>query len=267
MVLDYSDRRPVTKNRPRKQPIGLFIILLLGAIALSFVLGFAAGWLMRKPMTPDGQPQQATVAAPKGGPNAATSQTRQPNPESGAGGNAAPPLTFYETLPKGEKAIIGSGLNPVKSYDSTALKNPAAQTPHQLHPAASQSPAPQQPMPQHAAPQPPKGAGPDKSGDRAEVRNVPPLLKKTSEGSPAAGTKATSTAGKFCVQIMSSKERKEAESVKSRLVDKGLPAYIVESTIKDRGVWYRVRVGRHLTQQSADELSARAGKGAMVLPE
>jgi cell division septation protein DedD len=92
-------------------------------------------------------------------------------------------------------------------------------------------------------------------------------MKKTPEAASAAGTKATETAGKFCVQIMSSKERKEAESIKARLVEKGLPAYIVESTLKDRGTWYRVRIGRHLTQQAAEELSAKSGKGAMVLPE
>ena len=267
MVLDYSDRRPVTKNRPRKQPIGLFIVILLGAVALSFVLGFATGWLMRKPVTLSGQPQQAPVAAAKGVSEGAPAQTRQQNPESGAARNAAPPLTFYETLPRGEKAIIGSGLNPRKSDDSTVMKTPAAQPAHQSHPVAPQSTASQQPPP-HASQQTPGSVVAEKAGNRTDARKMPPApMKKTPDGAPEAGAKATETAGKFCVQVMSSQERKEAESVKSRLTEKGLPAYIIESRIKERGTWYRVRVGRHLTQQAADALSARAGKGAMVLPE
>jgi cell division septation protein DedD len=268
MVLDYSDRRPVTKNRPRKQPIGLFIVILLGAVALSFVLGFASGWLMRKPVTLSGQPQQASVAVPKGGSEGAPAQTRQQNPESGSARNAAPPLTFYQTLPRGEKAIIGSGLNPRKSDDSTVTKTPAAQPAHKSHPVAPQSTASQQLPPQHASQQTPGSAVSEKAGDRTDVRKMQPApMKKTSDGASEAGAKATETAGKFCVQVMSSQERKEAESVKSRLTEKGLPAYIVESRIKERGTWYRVRIGRHLTPKAADTLSARAGKGAMVLPE
>jgi cell division septation protein DedD len=267
MVLDYSDRRPVTKNRPRKQPIGLFIVILFGAIALSFALGFGAGWLMRKSATSGAQPQQAAVAAPKGGVDAAPSQSRQQNPETGAARNVAPPLTFYETLPKGEKAIIGSGLNPVKSAGPAAVNTAPAQPNRQAHPAAAPSTMPQQPASPHASQQAPGAAVPEKAGERTDVRKVQPVPMRKPEESPTAGTKPTEMAGKFCVQIMSSKERKEAESVKSRLVEKGLPAYIVESSLKDRGIWYRVRIGRHLTPQAAEELSAKAGKGAMVLPE
>ena len=223
---------------------------------------------MRKPVTLNGQPQQAPAAAAKGGSEGAPAQTRQQNPESGAARNAAPPLTFYETLPRGEKAIIGSGFNPRKSDDSTIMKTPAAQPAHQSRPVAPQSTESQQQTSPHASQQTPGSAVAEKAGDHKDARKVQPApMKKTPDGATEAGAKTTETAGKFCVQVMSSQERKEAELIKSRLTEKGLPAYIVESRIKERGIWYRVRVGRHLTQQAADALSARAGKGAMVLPE
>ena len=47
--------------------------------------------------------------------------------------------------------------------------------------------------------------------------------------------------------------------MKAKLAEKGLPVYIVESTIKDRGTWFRVRVGKHLSEKAAGDLAAKAG--------
>jgi cell division protein FtsN len=69
------------------------------------------------------------------------------------------------------------------------------------------------------------------------------------------------------VQIASLRDRKEAESIKAMLATKGLAAYIVESNLKDKGTWYRVRLGKHLKSAEAASLAAKAGKGAIVTPE
>jgi len=69
------------------------------------------------------------------------------------------------------------------------------------------------------------------------------------------------------VQVASYKERKEAEAVRDRMAARGMQAYIVESHLPDKGVWYRVRIGRGLEQTAANELAAKAGKGAMIIPE
>ena len=69
------------------------------------------------------------------------------------------------------------------------------------------------------------------------------------------------------MQVASHKDRKEAEAVRDRLVARGMAAYIVESHLQDKGVWYRVRVGRGLEKSAANELAAKAGKGAMAIPE
>jgi cell division septation protein DedD len=73
--------------------------------------------------------------------------------------------------------------------------------------------------------------------------------------------------GKYVVQVASYQSKVEAEAVKGRLQDAGLPAYIVESVLKDKGTMYRVRVGKHLEPAAAAELAAKAGKNAIVILE
>ncbi len=67
--------------------------------------------------------------------------------------------------------------------------------------------------------------------------------------------------------MASYKDRKEAEAVRAKVAARGLDAYIVESNIPDKGVWYRIRVGRHLEQAEANETVKKAGKGAIVIAE
>lgn len=73
--------------------------------------------------------------------------------------------------------------------------------------------------------------------------------------------------GKFAVQVSSYQSKKEAEATKARFVLGGMEAYIVESTVPEKGTWYRVRLGKNLDRQSALALAAKAGAGAMVVEE
>jgi cell division protein FtsN len=69
------------------------------------------------------------------------------------------------------------------------------------------------------------------------------------------------------VPIASYREKREAEAIKARVAARGLAAYVVELNLPGKGHWYRVRVGRGLDQEAANELAKKAGKGAMVVPE
>jgi cell division septation protein DedD len=69
------------------------------------------------------------------------------------------------------------------------------------------------------------------------------------------------------VQVASYREKPEALAAQAKLTGKGIAAYLVESRLADKGVWYRLRVGRHLTKGEAGELAGKAGKGSLVLPE
>ena len=255
MVVDYSSRKPVNKNRPRKQPAGIFILILTFSISLSFVLGIATGWFLHKPAANVAQSQQAQP------PNGNEVTQGQPvNPEAQAAPGLDPPLTFYETLPKGGKAIIGSGLNPEKDpHNPPPLPLPVTQA------AVQKLPAPPLPAKTEVRKEQQKGIA-EPAGQQPVAASVQTKPEKVTEEQSAV-PKQPEKAGRYCVQIASSKEREEAEALKARLAEKGLPVYILESTVKDRGTWYRVRVGRHLSQQAAGELAAKAGSGAIVISE
>jgi len=219
MVLDYhdkrttqrvSERKPVQKNRPKRQSYGAFLVVGVAALALSFGAGLLTGRVLYKnpkipPIPAPAQP------APKKGDAAAVPAKEQVT---------EPSLTFYQTLPAGTRGAIGSGIN-------TNLK-------HQ------------------EAPPPPKPAAPAAPAASAE----PDVAAKPAEGQ-----------GRFVVQIASYRDKAEADAAQAKLAERGVAAYVTESRTADKGVWYRLRVGKHLSKEDAEGLSAKAGKGAVVLPE
>ena len=140
--------------------------------------------------------------------------------------------------------MIGSGLNPKKVEPQPVQKPPAAA------PAPPPQPAAQKPQP------PPVAAKPE---ERKEQHQAPADQAKKAAAGPDTPHPASGP-GKYCVQVASSQDRKDAEVIKGRMAEKGLTAYIVDSNIKDKGTWYRVRIGKHLTQQAAGELAGEGGQ-------
>jgi cell division protein FtsN len=228
MVLDYCERRPVSKNRPKKQPIGMLMLLIVGGIVVSFLAGFAGGWFFGGRAAR--KASQSAAAAAK------NVETAVPVPQPKPAGQDVP-LTFYQTLPNGAKAVLGSGLNPSKAGEGQAQ---AVAVPPNVQ-EQKQAPAAVPPNPEAKA-------------------------KTTPSTKPVANGQTVGD-GTFCVQVASLKDKKEAEITKAKLMAKGLAAYILESTVQDRGVWYRVRLGKHLKQSEAGELAAKAGKGAIIIAE
>jgi len=250
MVLDYSERKPVSKNRPRKQPAGIFVLLMVGAVGISFVLGVITGWFTFRHMSRNSAGKYAASAEVqrKGGDVPPPSEGQ---PVAGAAGRSQEPsLTFYETLPKGGHAVIGSGLNPLKPVEHAPAKAapPATQTPTKPAPAAK----PAEPI---------ETAVPPKEAAKAPAKSPEPAPAKE------AVVKEGDGKGKFVVQVASYNTKKDAEALRDRLTAIGIAAYIVESGIPDRGTWYRVRAGRHLDKQAAHDLAGKAGKGAIIIAE
>jgi cell division protein FtsN len=91
-----------------------------------------------------------------------------------------------------------------------------------------------------------------------------PVAAVEGDTSPEEEKEATA---RFVVQIASYHNQEDAEKAKEKLFSKGIAAYITETKLKDNLVWYRLRVGRHLTKGEAEALAGKAGKGALVLPE
>jgi cell division protein FtsN len=248
MRIDYSEPKksyvtPQGLNRPRKESTGIFTTILIITGGIIFCAGFGTGWFfsqksakksfqaateqnslenapikepapapkppqpVQPPATPQPQPDPATVQQPAAAPDAATNE---------------PPLSFYKTLPSGQKGnVLGSGINGVKQPLQAAI-------PTNLNRQTTAEPA------------------------------KPPVEK---------GAAKHSESSTFTVQVASFPLRSEAETLKGKLAAKGYQAYIVESNQGEKGIWYRVRVGKRLEQEVAKELAGKLGKTALVIPD
>jgi len=135
---DYSERRQSSMVSPKKRPSFwpyVFFILLLTLVA--FGAGFGTGWylyrpggkLYKVPQTPQpvAAPKQQPLVPPQGQPiTPAKGQLEgQPAQEKGTG---TPPLTFYKTLQKGNKELMGTGINQPKVQQQNQM-NPTSTSP------------------------------------------------------------------------------------------------------------------------------------------
>lgn len=227
MVLDYSERKQVNRNRPRRQFPWAILLTNVLILVVGYAAGMATGWFVfHQPPAPPAAVQK-TVLAPA------------PQPASPAVPPADTPLTFYETLPKGSKQVVlGTGINQPK----------ADQPPKQ----ASQAGDVTQPHP-------------DKLTDKALTPASPVSATAVSAKAVPAPAKSESDKTSFAVQIASCKTRDEAEAMKAKY--QGAQAYVVESTVAGKGTWYRVRAGRKMDRRHADELAAKIGGQAIVIAE
>jgi cell division protein FtsN len=229
MAMDYSQRRQVNRNRPRQRPVKLFALLIFGGVAVVYGAGVATGWLLFH--GPDKQTTQTNTAAVK---TAAVSQGKSAaqsdaNQQTAAKPPTEPDLTFYYTLPKGETAVMGSGINPTSTEKGTIAKTSAQQL---------------------------AGKAPE-TGRSA----VPPATVKS------AATSAPSSKSSYSVQIAAYQNRKEADALKAKFDDNGFSTRVEEYVVPGKGTWYRVRVGNRMERESADKLAAKLAGGALAVPE
>lgn len=265
MRIDYSEPKKScsspqpSQNRPRRESSGgmLAVVFITGFICLG--IGFGSGWVLSHRYAKKGfkaameqqslenSQQQAKypattppVTAPVAPPSSATQQPQtagsavQPSPTGTGQPTADPPLSFYKTLPSGQKNnVMGSGIN-TKDDKPGKQRLQAAMPSNLSKPAAAQG--------DDAAPKPP----------------VPTVPAKTAVRQDSGG---------LTVQVASYSLRSEAEAQRSKLASKGYNVSIVESNLGDKGTWFRVRVGRHLDPDAAKELASKLGKGAVAIPD
>jgi len=94
MAIDYREHKAVSKNRPRKQPAGIFFFSLFVAVIIAYTLGLVTGWLVFRPA-------QKSIADSRTAPADANMQGGEAPeksktlPAEGSGGAAPEPqLTF-----------------------------------------------------------------------------------------------------------------------------------------------------------------------------
>jgi cell division protein FtsN len=261
MRIDYSPPKQScvtnqSKPRPRKEPVGKLTSLFVITGLIAFTAGFGSGWFYSQKSAKkafqaameqnsiENAPKPMIIPPPATQPNPEPVQpdgaTQQPQPAattpppSGAQAAPDPQLSFYKTLPSGQKThLMGSGANAKDEKEKQPLQ---AAIPSNL------AKKPQTPA-NNPKPEPEKSAPAEKSA------------------APARDT------GGFTVQVASYSLKSEAVTLKNKLAGKGYNVSINESNQGDKGTWYRVRVGKKLEQDAAKELAGKIGKGALAIPE
>ena len=202
------------KRGDRKQLIGLGL-LLLGVAVAGFALGYSFG---RK------GGQLPTLAAETEKPRLPVATQVVPPPPAAEETTTPEKLTFYDNLPKGDQAPLGSGINlppPVEQAETqtvdTVLEEASDRTP-----ATASSPA-----------------------------------KAKQASSPPASLPKVAAQGAFVVQVASFQTEKDARKLVERLEKLDFEAHLERADLGDKGVWYRVLSGPYAERQAADTVAGR----------
>ena len=260
MRIDYSEPKKSCSSgssksshgRPRQVSSGGTLAVVCVTGLLCFGIGFGGGWMASqrsakkafrealeqqslensplKAKTPIAT-QQQLPAAPAAAQQQPQAGGAPPQPAPAGGQPAAdPPLSFYKTLPSGQKSnVMGSGIN---AKEEKPAKQPlqAAMPPNALKPVVPQN---------------------DDHGQKTPVQAA--AVRQDASG--------------YTVQVASYSLKSEAETTRSKLAAKGYNVSIVESRLGDKGTWFRVRIGKRLDADAAKELAGKLGKGAIAIPD
>lgn len=134
---DYSERRQFRMAAPPKRPsVWPSILLIMALMLFAFGAGLGTGWYLYRPggkfykvpQPPQVAPPAKTSSAvpPQGEPIAPAPPQIRPATDNPA---ATPPLTFYNTLQKGNKVLMGTGINRPKDAPQQPAAKPSAPPP------------------------------------------------------------------------------------------------------------------------------------------
>jgi DedD protein len=208
-----------TQRRLERRQMLLMVILVAAVTGASFFLGVMVG-------ERGSANRQSEFTYPP------AAQVAPPPPPPGS-----QRMTFYEDLPKGNAAPLGSGINLPKS---SPVPSPAP-------PAVTATPVPATaptPTVAAAAPAPmvPAVASPAPSPPPAAVAAAPP---KTSAG------------GSMVVQVASTRDEAEAKRLVATLKSQGHAAYYERADLGAKGVWYRVTTGPYADRNAAEKAAVQ----------
>lgn len=200
-----------TQRRIEKKQAWLIVILVLAVSVASFALGVMVGRRgLELPGFADGPVQEVRL------PMAATVPPPTP-PATPA--EEKPQLTFYDNLPQGSQAPLGSGIN---------------LPPESATPVQAEVPA------QAAAPKPKAVA-------------VAPAAAPAKTASPSLPQ--TAADGAFVVQIASFRTADDARKLIGRLQKSGVTGFVERADLGDKGIWHRVLAGPYADRGAADQIA------------
>ena len=218
-----------SQRRLEKKQAVVLLALVLVVSLVSFALGVLVGRSSAGPVVAVAPPQavRLPVAEAVPPPTAAAPV---------AGERPADSLTFYDSLPKGGQAPLGSGIN----LRPARVPAPLATAPA---PAESAKPSAAAAVPVVATSMPAKTDVP-----------APPPAKAAA---PVAKAAAPAAAGGYLVQAAAFRGNEDAKRLQAKLARKGYAAFTEEVQLGAKGVWYRVYVGPFATAGAADSVVSR----------
>jgi cell division septation protein DedD len=92
---------------------------------------------------------------------------------------------------------------------------------------------------------------PHKSRTAIMAKKAKVLKKPTAGQTPSSPPVADEPTGKLTIQVASMKDGAAAERIVANLKKEGYPAYLSRIVIADKGLWFRVRVGRYTNREQA----------------
>lgn len=201
-----------------KKQVLFLLVLVLAVSLLSFTLGVMVGRRGAPPQVvqPAVETPTRIPVAKEGGEAAPASSVAPGDPAMQA--RPGENLTFYEALPKGDQAPLGSGIN---------------------HPPEEKKPEPVAAAPAAPTIPPPVPAAVSKSAPAQAPAATP---TPTPTAAPAAAAKPTA-GGAYVVQVASFPQQSDAQALKERLAKKGYNAYTQDADLGAKGVWHRVYIG------------------------
>ncbi len=200
-----------SQRRLERKQVILITVLILAVAGVSFTLGVLFG---------QSGGTLPVLAADAGKPKLpmAVKVAPPPPPAQEATSEKPEKLTFYDNLPKGNQAPLGSGINLPPEQKKTAKKTKKSIV----------KPAPLAPVPLPSKP-------------LAPLASTPP---------------AASTDGAFVVQIASFRTREDAGKLAHRLKSHKLATFIESADLGEKGVWHRVLAGPYKSRKNADQAAA-----------
>lgn len=214
-----------TQRRMEKKQALLLLLLMLAVSLVSFSLGVMVG----KSGAPEKTaavveapaPKRIPVAKEASGEPAPSPSVEESSPERTASPAQHDPLTFFDTLPKGEEPPLGSGIN-------AAPRKEAAEAVPKAAPATP---------------------------DKEKTTPGPTVETPTQRPMPAAVAE-----GKFVVQVASFRGAGDARNLQDRLDKKGYSTFVQQADLGAKGTWYRVRIGPFAEADRAREVADRVQK-------
>ncbi len=248
MALDYNQKKQVIKNRPRKRPVKFLLLLILGSVFSIYGLGIATGWLVFKYLPQNTPAPLADSAKLVGADQAPPSPAPVTSKSGSAAQNKEPDLTFYYTLPKGEKGLIGSGMNRLPAVTAPRQETPATTPAQIVRPVQLQKQI------------------------VVKKESTEPAIQKEKVGTPPREVEPTSAIkdsakATYTVQVAAFHAKSDAQELKEKLQKAGVSCRIEEFFVAGKGHWYRVRAGSKLDKETANKLAVKTGNNAILIAE